>query len=333
MMNSPASELVLDSKQLIEFNPLPEADYPHQNWEYFDVESRGTLYAMIHTWRLDPKANERDQLVSREYIERFNDDGTSNSIVAIAPPPGIEHATFYQFGVFSGGNFLMTGSGSTKSGSRRAFTAIYDSYGRFVTQLRLPADITVADYAKPNGALKSSEANSRTTAGQTPSSNSSPQESRGNLGIEESSAQRADTSFENAISTESVLGAPDGYVYILRNSTPLKLYAVDGMGEVVRSFHLSVPFQGLVPFNMGLAGPDQLFLDFENAPATEHGAQVAQDEIVSLVNPVSGQFEATYGLPDSVKHKAILACVDQRGDFLYLGSTPDNHLAVFIYGP
>ena len=45
----------------------------------------------------------------------------------------------------------------------------------------------------------------------------------------------------------------------------------------------------------------------------------------------SEQFNALYTLPSTEKGSGVMACSDGRGGFTYLGSTPDNHLALFDY--
>lgn len=334
LLDSPASELVLDSAQVIRFGatPLPDADYPHQNWEYFDVDGKGTVYALIHTWGLDPNAGPKGRSVSHDYIERFKDDGTTDTIVQLKPPPDAKRIVIYHFGVFAGRNFLVVGSADTDSGERQPFTAVYDPSGRFVTRVRLPADISVGEYLKKEEKPKTTDAATQiATPGEVSTTPSAALADRQAVLVDD--AGRAGASFEVAISTESVFGAPDGYVYLLRNSDPIRLYAVDVTGEVVKSFQFSAPTLGLEPFNMGLGGPDELFIHFEGAPASGTGGPAPPEELVGLFNTVSGGFDAIYRLPDSAKRNAVPVCADQRGAILYLGSTPDNHLAVFTYGP
>jgi hypothetical protein len=329
LINSPVSELVLDSTQVIQFgaNPLPDADYPDQNWQYFDVDGKGTVYALIHTSGFDPNTSPKGRFVSHDYIERFKDDGTTDTIVQLKAPPDAKRIAIYHFGVFPGRNFLVAGSADTDSGERQPLTAVYDPSGRFVARVRLPADISLGEYLKGEYKPKSSN-----DAKQIATPSAASEDSR-DVRVDDSNASRAGAAFEEAISTESVLGAPDGYVYLLRNSDPIRLYAVDATGEVIKSFQFSAPAPGLEPFNVGVAGADELFIHFEGGPATRMGGPASPEELVGLFNTVSGGFDAIYRLPDSVKHTAIPACADRRGGILYLGRTPDNHLAVFTYAP
>lgn len=339
LFNSPVSRLSLDSGQVVAYglSPQPDPNYPNESWENFDVDQRGTVYALILSWRLDPKESRNSRTIRHYYIQRFKDDGTADSIVELKPPAGTDKLLLFQFGVFSGGNFLVTGDAGNGPESLQPFTAIYDSKGRFVNYVSLPDDVTPKDYMKPKSREESSPKGRGINNPEDANSGNSQAEQE-TQASHISETDQAAGSFEFAVSTGSIFSGPDGNVYLLRNSRPLKLYILDSTGSVVENFRIAAPVAGLVPFNMGPGGSDQIFFDFEAAPpGSGQGALTrgtVANELIGNFNTLSGQFEALYELPESARRKVVPACADQRGGFLYLGTTADRqHLAVYRYVP
>jgi hypothetical protein len=90
---------------------------------------------------------------------------------------------------------------------------------------------------------------------------------------------------------------PDGNVWIMRASVPVRLYAVDSAGQVVEHFQFSAPAPGLAPFEFGFAGPGLIFLDFTRPPGNPT-APSGPSELVGVFNTVSKQIEFLYTLPE-----------------------------------
>jgi hypothetical protein len=101
---SPIAEIGFGSKQVTTFGtvPLPVAQYPHQDWEYFQVDSSGTLYALLFA-RQDAKSEDEPRPAAEYYMERFNTDGTVDSLTRLQAPPNAGHWWASLFGIFPGG--------------------------------------------------------------------------------------------------------------------------------------------------------------------------------------------------------------------------------------
>jgi len=341
----PISELVMDSKQIVNFGampPLPTDRYPHPRWGFFQVDSSGTLYALLFT-RRDAESEGQPRPGPEYYIGRFNADGTVDSLTHLEPPPNAGHWFAWLFGIFPGGGFLVAGTttpipGRPTASSWGSFTAIYDSRGRFVREVKLPADVE-NNFRKQNA--ESQQAEDGASGPAAPNAAAGPvgmgEQSPG-LSKEPPKSTQPDNKsnpqqfFSVAISNGKIVSAPDGNVWILRTSDPLRFYAVNSAGEVVKHFQFPAPALGLRAFDIGLAGPGKLYFEFVHA-AGEPGNPSWPSEVIGVFNTDSGEFNGVYKLPDSDKRLSVLACTDGHGGFLYVGSTSDNHLAVFDYTP
>jgi hypothetical protein len=292
-------EILSDSKSTKTFGsqPLSASEYPNQWIKYFDVGPAGTVYALVGTHD-DGKEGDKQPLAPQYFIERFNSDGSTDSVDHLNYPPGTGAVglDLSHFGVFHDGTFILAGMQWDTSNGVEPFTAVYSSNGKFIRSVALPDDVP------GDQTLKAQHA---------------------------SSGQR-DAAI-SAIMLGSMVSSPDGNVYLLRNSQPGQLYGVDSSGEVVKHFQLSPPSPGLDVSSAGLAGEDSLLLYFGHPPPEHPGEKPISEWLVGLFNTVSGQFDAVYKLP--TKGLRVAACSDQHGGLLYIGSTPDHHLAVFDYGP
>lgn len=335
------SEIIPESKRIATYgsSPLSSSDYPNSSSRSFNVTPGGAVYALITT-RAKP-SSESPSPVREYYVERFKDDGTTDSITHVEPPPDATRWSPNLLGVFRDGSLLIAGtlSGSANPGaiSRRPFTAIYDPSGRFVREVTLPDDV-VNELANDNGSVQQGPKNGEAP---TPAGKVGAALGAGDKVQSAADAQaqavpteppKARESFDLSIATGDMVSGPDGNLWILRASDPLRLYAVSSAGEVVRHFQFPVPASGLKPFQFGFAGPEQIFFEFAHF-AGSSGAASGSTNALAVFNALSERFETLYTLPDTEKGFRALACSDGRGGFLYLGGTSDNHLAVYDYGP
>lgn len=336
------SEITPDSKSTMEYgtSALSASDYPNSRLLSFSVTPKGAVSALIFA-RRDP-SNGGPRPAPEYYFERFKDDGTTDSITRVTPPPGATHWFADLMSVFPDGNFLIVGTSSGDSGdlpgagSWRPFTAIYDPHGRFVREVNLPDD--VVNHEAPVGGSPHKAINAPTTTPPATTVTQSP----GGAKVESPPQQETQASstqqskphdfFEVEISTGDVANGPDGNVWVLRASDPLKLYAVDSSGEVIKHFQFSPPARGLKPFSFSFTGPDMIFFNFAHF-AVNSTPSPGPSEILGLFNTVSERFEGLYTLPNTQKGLHVPACGDRHGGFLYLGRTADKHLAVFDYQP
>lgn len=312
--SSSISEVIRDGRRIVVYaTQLSSSDYPNARVEDFSVLPSGAMYALIFTRKEAPSQGPRPD--PQYYVEAFKDDGTKDSITQINPPLGITHWFVDLLGAFNDGDFLVVGTGTASTerpsaSSWHPFTAVYDPAGRFIVEVALPED--VANNFEEISAGKSGAAARPETQG-APSQTTKSQQY-----------------FEVAISAGGVINGPDGNVWILRASDPIRLYAVNSGGQVIEHFKFVSPDPGLAPLGFGFANSVQVFLDFERfagAPSSQSGAS----KLVGLFNISSGRFESLYSLPETDKSFRALACSDGNGGFLYLGSTADNHLADFDY--
>lgn len=314
-------ELIPDEKRVVSYGTpqLSEQRYPHATMYSYAVLPDGRLYGLIFTRRTSAEGK---PLAGPEYyVERFKHDGTMDSITRVETPPGVAHWYADLLAPFPDGGFLIAGTSTTikerpGAGAWRPFTAVYDSSGRFVREVALPNDIT--NNWKEVGAGNPGRAG-KAKAGASP------------IG-----APKAQQYFDVAIETGGVASGPDGNVWVLRNTDPIRLYAVDSSGQMVQHFEISPPVPGMTPFNFGFAGPDEIFLEFLSLTGRPGTPSSGPSQLVGVFSTTLRQFEALYTASQESKMaigKTVgnLACSDGRGGFLYLGSTPDDHIAVFDY--
>ena len=316
------SEVIPDEKRIVEYAVprLSESKYPHAKQTSYGVSPGGKLYALISTQQRTSKG--KPVSAPRYYVERFRDNGASGPITPILPPAGVSRWYAYQIAPFPGGEFLIAGQstaaeGRPAPGSWGPLTAVYDSAGRFVSEVTLPQDVT-------NNFKELSTGKRKTAAGAEAQTSKAPQD------------------FPAAISEGDILSGPDGNVWILRASDPIRLYAVDSVGQVVKHFQLSPPYPGLIPFAFGIARSGDIFLDFLRLPAylrlpasnpgAPSKAPEGPSQLIALLNTISGRFDTLYTLP-KVRNAFLgtITCGDGNGGFLYLGSSAGSRLAVFDF--
>jgi hypothetical protein len=326
---SAISEVIPESKRIVAHRipALCASDCPNPRVVSFSVLPNGVVYALISTRRNasdgepEPAKNK-----SEYYVEQLKEDITTDSMTHLQAPPGAAHWSAHLLGAFLKGNFLIAGlsteeAGRPGPGSWRPFTAIYDSSGRFLVELTLPEDV-VNNFSEYAGS-----ANGTAAAGAPPARGSSdhaaaPAQSR--------QPPKPHEFLGVSIRSGGVVSGPDGNLWILRVSDPLRLYAVDAAGQVVKHFQFSPPVAGMTPSEFGFAGPEQMFFDFDHV-ATDSSPYSGPSAIIGVFDMVSEQFNALYTLPSTETGAGFFGCGDGHGGFIYLGHTPDNHLALFDF--
>jgi hypothetical protein len=316
------SEIIPHEKRIVEYGraQLPPGDYPNARLSRFSVTPNGAVSALIFTRRNPSDEEQRPR--PEYYVERFKGEGTRGSITHIEAPAGAAHWFANLLAAFPNGNSLIVGTSSSSAGrpsagSWQPFTGIYDSSGRFIRQVTLPEDVVndFGDDAGGGAALRGTGAAARSLAQAPQTKRSKPRQF-----------------FEVAIATGGLASGPDGNVWILRASDPLRLYAVDAGGQVIHHFQLPPPVPGRKPSEFGFSGPGRAYFQFTpiaGDPAVSSGPS----RLLAVFNTTSERIEGLYTLADAQKSARILACGDGRGGFLFVGGTSDNHLAVFDYGP
>jgi hypothetical protein len=304
----PISKLSLDSKSVTQY-PVPTfQDYRDVVRLDFDVGPGGRVYALFAALE---KGNEKPQPVY--LVARYKDDGTVDSPVKLgnAPQGRIQPA---RLAVFRDGNLLV--SGTFPDGRElRAFTALMDRTGTFVSEIRLAHD---AKLVSPAGTPESIPGEESQPAGSALGQRGGSQVG-GHL---EKQKQKGEGDPIGAVSNGFMVTAPSGDIYILRAQDPPRLYVVAPTGDVIRQIDVRPPASGLTPSAMGMAGDELLFISFAHLGASN------TEYPVEVLNPQTGELVAMYRLTA----RATLGCATSPYSFFTVEATPDSqHLQVTRY--
>ena len=303
-------KLSLGSHETVKFPVGPFQGYTRFSGVEFYVTPNGRVYNLAEACKPgdDPKSKRTCALL----ITKYNGDGSVDSVHKIHPPEGLhlEHLNPTKFAVFPDGNLLLTGLVVDKTRTLRPFTFIFDSSGDFLTKITLQHDVgpmpTVTSRAKDNSAAK------------TPTSNAS----------QSARVRQANSRTFTAVAAGLMVGAPDGTVYLLRTSSPARLYVVSSGGSVLREVNIKPPRPDLKPITMSVAGGSQLFLDYVHVPISmaDH-----PDSALALVDPQTGVVITIY---DSPPPKAgAPACMTREGEIVFMQESKTGHLQVNKYSP
>jgi hypothetical protein len=206
-------------------------------------------------------------------ILRFSKDGTLKSRVRLELDFKVD-----RFDVFDSGEFLVTGTEretKTNPNPHGVYTAVFDAQGKLLKKVLLPEDQKYKEAAERGD-------NEFTDPGA---------ESGGNFAVERGMVTRA----------------ADGNLYMMRWTTPARIYAVSPAGEVVRSFEVGSDWERKKPAT--IHGYDsRLAIRFEG-DETDMRAQI---KVVGL----DGQVYATY---DATGLGVAFACYSEPERFTFLG--------------
>lgn len=331
-LDSAISEVIPESKRVVihRVPALSSSDYPNSKLMSFGVSLDGVVYALIST-RRNASDGEPRPAEYEYYVEQLKEGVSAGSMTHLQTLPGVAHWVPVLLGAFPKGNFLIAGqksedAGRPGPGSWRPFTAIYDSSGRFLIELNLPEDV-VNHFSEYTGSAEG------TAAAETPPAKRAGAVQPGASEQAGAPAQSKQSSKPHeylgiSIRSGGIVSGPDGNLWILRASDPLRLYAVDAAGQVVKHFQLSPPVAGSTP-QFGFAGPEQIFFAFTDAGG-ESNPHPGPSEMIGVFDIATEQFNALYTVP---RTKGFLGCADGRGGFIYVGSSPDRRLALFDYRP
>jgi hypothetical protein len=140
---------------------------------------------------------------SAKFIDNFASDGHFESSVAIERPP----VPFFpsQLAVFPSGEIFI--SGLQYRPGYKAATAIYEPTGRLVKQLVFDGDLET-EHAIEGGNAKDSHAEQQHTS---------------------------------AVDKSVAITGDDGLVYLMRATSPVQVYAISAVGDVVRKIVVNAP--------------------------------------------------------------------------------------------
>ena len=157
------------------------------------------------------------------FLVKFSADGKLESRMPLAPPA----FTPYYFVVFPEGEILVSGLQRPKM---KIFNALYAADGFLLKRLSLPEDQAIDEAVRLGD-------NRYTPA--------------------------APISGNRAVSAGRLRLGDDGNAYLMRSTSPAKVYVISSSGELLRSFELDPPDIGQTPMEMQLSG-DRIAMEFRH---------------------------------------------------------------------
>lgn len=288
------TKLSLVSEAVVNFQVDRPSGYAASQGRGFYVSPRGDVYGLVYAYRHaigSNGANWADNIVTE-----YNSDGTVDQFVKLTPPAGM-HFIADKIAVFPDGTILAAGEKLVGPGRPEAglLTGIFDRSGGFIAKLTLPHDVTF--HERGGGGKRLSE-------------------------------HRKDLDF--AFSLEAVraglmVGSPDGTIYMIRASSPARVFVIGLGGQVSREFQIKPPPSTLRPTQASFGPGGKLIVDFSHAPDAKdpHSAQT-----LARVDPATGKVISAYAVPSGA---GIPACGTQNEVlFLRSGKSGDVEVAKFV---
>jgi len=309
----PVSRISASSKGVTEYPTPAMPGYSAPGRGSFDVRADGTLYALVLATARSGAGGKARRV---SFIVKYNEDGTVDSRIRV----GGENGTRIQplrIAAFGDGDFLLSGTtaltrGEIAKGARlRTFAGIFGRAGTFLSPIKLMEPTVPAKPSPP------------------PRANASAP------GVETHSyAAEMASEDENAVSLGShtlSVSSADGNVYVLQGAYRPHLYVISSTGDITRQVRLKPPAKGISPIQMAAAGSGYLFIYYGHVAAGVPGENPHQRGMITVLNQETGRVTAVYRMPEAQAGFAVPACADSSDDFLFLGASKDNHLAVVRY--
>jgi hypothetical protein len=297
-----------ESKAVVTYVVQSLGSYEFVRRSDFAVDPRGSVYMLLEAYHRRPDKEHKE--IPDYIIAKFKEDGTLDSFVKLQKT-GPENFEPFRFAAFPDGNFLVTGVVMSDRGDfEKAFTGIFNRAGLLVQEVKPSGDVgpqpapPVPEVGQGKGG---EQAGAATEPGQA----------------EAQGRPRKSDDWVLAVGYSLMASAPDGNIYLLRGSNPVRIYAISPIGEVVRQWSVKPPRADVLPSEMSLAGQNRLLLEFTHA-ATPEDSQIHL--ILALLDFGTGEVTATYKLPEG--RLGIPACMTPRDEFLTLGTTEDRKLKV-----
>lgn len=309
-LNTPLTKISLDSKSTTEFRvPAPEG-YLHRYEQGFYVTPRGDVYGLIkayrHGWDYKEDPNWPDS-----FVVNYKDDGSVDSLTQLELPGGI-HFAAAKLGVFGDGTLLVTGW-ELSSGPRptrhiptKVLTAVFDRAGTYIGPLTLTDD--VRQERLPNR-----------PAGEK----GQPSPPGAAKGVDSQAGKGVHVPFSQEVGAGIMAGSPDGNIYLIRATSPARVYVVSPGGAVARQFRITPPKPGLVPIMASFGGQGELLMEFSSPPVRD---PVPGGPVTALVDPETGDIVQLVAAPSPLT--GVLGCLSPQREFLFLRTSEDNHLEV-----
>ncbi len=316
------TRLSLGSQEATHFAPGSVSGYTSLLFlGVFAVSRWGRVYG-VYQAHPSPVGEEAGRGAQR-FIVSFNGDGTVDSTVRLRnPAPG--QLDPLVFAPFADGSLFVAGithppppppGAARENGTRRIqivrsrpagfreFAGVFDHYGRFLVGVQLP-----------KGGGQSPPVPGRSSAGAT-------------AGGKAAMAPLPKPWVEDMLRSIAVPG-PANTVYLLRPSTPPRLYTLSSTGEVTSAVSVHPPQPNATAVGMSLAGRGAVLITYFGTARGAKGA-LSETHTYALVDPGTGKLLGAYRLPKDAGVMPL--CAAGRNDFLFIGSTKHDKLKIVSY--
>ncbi len=304
----PLTRLSPTSGDTVEFPYGSFHGYARHYARGFYVGPRGDVYALVEACR---QAGCRAPHFPGDVIVKYNDDGTVDSVIKLKLPAGV-HILAFRFAAFLDGNFLVTGSvlgGPPHYLISKPFTGIFDRGGGYVGPLVLPNDVTPPKQMPPPMPFK----------------NGKPLHPIHSNGAARPPVLKPGTLWLEDVQKSLMVGALDGTIYLMRATSPMRLYTISSTGTVLGERLVTPPKPGLRPAQASLTEQGMLFVQFQSSPTPE---APEPHSVFAQVDPQTGKLLEAYSVPSSA---GIPACMDEQNELLFLRSSKSGRLEVAKY--
>jgi len=229
---------------------------------------------------------------STKFIDNFAPDGVRESSIGLDRPP----TPFFpsQLAVFPSGEIFI--SGLQYHPGYKAATAIYEPTGRVVKQLVLDGDLETEHAIEGDNA-------------------------------KDSHAEQQNTS---SVDKSVAITGDDGLVYLMRATSPVQVYAISAVGDVVRKIVVNAPGNTGSP-NFGIrVAKSRLVVQFRRScDSTVDGS--CRSSSYTVVDATTGKRLAAY---EADKEAAgTMACYAPDPDRFYIFSENQNGLDIVEADP
>jgi hypothetical protein len=229
---------------------------------------------------------------STKFIDSFAPDGVRESSVGLDRPP----TPFFpsQLAVFPSGEIFI--SGLQYHPGYKAATAIYEPSGHLVKQLVLDGDLE-AEHAIEGGKAHDSRAEQENTS---------------------------------AVDKSVAITGDDGLVYLMRATSPVQVYAISAVGDVVRKIVVSAPGNTGSP-NFGIrVAKSRIVVQFRRT-CDSTGDSACRSSTYSVVDGATGKRLAAYEADEEAA--GTMACYAPDPDRFYIFSDHQNGLDIVEADP
>ncbi len=303
--NLPMTKLDMDSKDVVHFQVPSPQGYLRRYQRGFYVTPRGGVYLLLEAYKHGPDYKDGPNW-PHSLVVKYKDDGSVDSVMELTLRAGV-HFQPSALAVFGDGNLLVTGI--QVSGPRHQpvgpLTAVFDRGGNYVAPLALGKDVLEPPAPGP---------------GLVAASPSTPEGSP-----DTSKAGLAKATAMLAITSSLMVGSPDGNIYLIRPSSPARVFVISSAGKSLRDLTIEPPEEGMIPVNATFGWGGQLLVEYSTQSSARHPQRRTLE---ALLDPQSGSVEETFARP---RMAGVPACVSPRGEFLFTKPGKAGQLEVAKY--